>query len=339
MRNRIFATATAMLFAVAAQAAPTTEAPAPGAPDKAQDDYLIARQGKAEVWAIDVDAHLASMPENNRAGFIDSPKRIQQLLGHLLLRRNLALEAKELGLDQDPVTQRELLQAAEVVLMRRRFDHIRKTTEVPDLEQLAKEKFLANREAYKSKETVTVVHILLDTDERSEDEAVAQLQQWKTEIAAGKADIEALAKEHSDDPGVSGNHGVYADYDPANFVPEFAAAISRLAQPGDLSEPVKTEFGYHLIQLRERKPGHPYAWEEVKDQLVAFESEAFLRKVQADHIEKLKNLPVDASEESVMPLRERYGQVGASPAAAEALDTPDATAPDIAPDASAPKPD
>lgn len=288
----------------------------------AKNDYLIAKQGKSEVWAIDVDAHLESMPEKDRAAFIDSPKRIQQLLSHLLLRRNLAIEARELGLDQDPVVQRELMQAAEVVLMRHRLDHIRENTEVPDLEQLAKEKFLSNRSAYQTKEQVTVAHVLLDTSKRSEAEAIAQLNQWKADIEAGKVTMEALAKANSDDPGVSGNNGVYENYDPNTFVPEFADAVRQLANAGDISGPVKTEFGYHLIQLRGRTPSRPYEWEEIKDQLVAIERDGFLRKKQSEHVEKLKSLPVEASEESVAPLRERYGKVGAPPPA-----TPEAPAP------------
>jgi parvulin-like peptidyl-prolyl isomerase len=307
MRHWLFGTAAALIAGAAA---------AQGVPESAvatKDDYLIARQGKAEVWAIDVDAHLASMPEKERAGFIDSPKRIQQLLGHMLLRRNLANEAKELGLDKDPVVQRELMQAAEVVLMRHRLDAIRERTPVPDVEPLAKEKFMSNREAYQTKEKVSVVHILLDTTKRSEAEAVAQLTQWKADIEAGKAKMEDLAKSNSDDPGVASNGGLYQDYDANAFVPEFAGAVRQLANPGDVSAPVKTEFGYHLIQLRSRTPAKPYAWEEIKDQLIAAERDNYLRKTQADHVEKLKALPIEASEESVAPLRQRYGTVQAAP--------------------------
>lgn len=320
MRKWVVAIAAALSLSAAAQE--TTQSNY-----AVKDDYLIAKQGKSEVWAIDVDAHLASMPESERAGFIDSPKRIQQLLGHLLLRRNLAIEAKELGLDKDPVVQRELMQAAEVVLMRHRLDEIRENTQVPDVEQLAKEKFLANRDAYQTKEKVSVVHILLDTKKRSDAEAIALLTQWKADVASGKSTMEDLAKANSDDPGVASNNGVYADYDANAFVPEFADAVRGLANAGDLSEPVKTEFGYHLIQLRSRTPSKPYAWEEIKDELVAAERDNFLRKAQADHVEKLKALPIEASEESVAPLRERYGTVQAAPAK-PAVAAPEAAAPD-----------
>lgn len=297
------------------QVAESKEAVASAAPSELAN-YLIAKQGKAEVWAIDVDAHLEAMPAADRAGFIDSPKRIQQMLSHILLRRNLAIEARELGLDKGPVVQRELEQAIEVVLMRHRLSHIRDNSKVPDLQALAKEKFLANQAAFVSKETVSVAHILLDTKERTEEQAIAQLQAWKADVASGKAKIEELAKAHSDDPGVPNNSGVYANTDVASFVPEFADAVRKLEKPGDLSDVVKTEFGFHLIQLRDRTPGRPLQWEEVKEQLVAYERENYIKKIQADHLEELKNLPIEASEASVFPLRERYGKLQHAPAAA-----------------------
>ena len=79
--------------------------------------------------------------------------------------------------------------------------------------------------------------------------------------------------------------------------------------------------------MRSRTPSKPYAWEEIKDELVAAERDNFLRKAQADHVEKLKALPIEASEESVAPLRERYGTVQAAPAK-PAVAAPEAAAPD-----------
>jgi len=179
MRIRLIAAAVLFLGAVAvgAQEAQLGEA---------ESNYLIAKQGKAEVWAIDVDAHLAAVPSRDRAGFIDSPKRIQELISHLLMRRNLALEARELGLDKGKVVARELEQAAEVVLMRYRLEQLRNSIQVPDLEPLAKEKFQANRGAYKSSETVSIAHVLLDAKQRTNQQAYEQLLAWKADVAAGK---------------------------------------------------------------------------------------------------------------------------------------------------------
>jgi len=78
---------------------------------------------------------------------------------------------------------------------------------------------------------------------------------------------------------------------------------------------VKTEFGYHLIQLRARTPGKAFSWEEIKDQMVAAERDTYVKNKLAEHVEQIKNLPIEASEASVMPLRERYGKITATPVA------------------------
>jgi hypothetical protein len=93
-----------------------------------------------------------------------------------------------------------------------------------------------------------------------------------------------------------------------------------------VSEPVKTEFGYHLIQLRAQNARQALCtWEEIKDELIAAERDNFLRKALADHVEKLKTLPIEASEESVAAaartLRHRFQ---AAPVAKAAVAAPEA---------------
>lgn len=295
----------AILFALA-----SVNAFAETTPTKVVDptNSVLAKQGAATVEAIDVDAHLASMPMGDRSGYIDSPKRIEQLLSHLLMRRNMAIEARELGLDKDPIVQREIEQAAETVLLRHRLDYIRDHAVVPDLTQLAREKFLSNSEAFKAPETVSVAHILLDTKKRTEAEARAQLAKWRSEIQAGATTIEDLAKANSDDPGLANNGGLYEKQGVDSFVQPFADAVRGLKQPGDLSDIVQTEFGFHLIQLKGREPAKSYAFDDIKEQLVAAEREKFIKQLQGAHVEKLKNLPIEAaSPETIGPLRDRYG--------------------------------
>ena len=294
----------------------------------------VAKQGEATVDVHDVDAHMQSVPAKDRAAFIDSPKRIEQMLSHMLLRRNLANEARKLGLDKDAVMQRRIELAIEDVLMARRLEYISETITVPDLEQLARERYLSDSEKYRQPETVSVVHVLLNTADRTPQEAVALLEGWRKDVAAKKTTLEEVAKAHSDDPGVGTNGGLYADSKPESFVPEFAAAVAALKNPGDLSPPVKTEFGYHLIQLKERKAAHLPAYAEIKDRLVGQARERFLADSVRAHIEALRVLPIEASEESVGQLRDRYGKpagiataptAAAAPgAAAAAADTPPA---------------
>lgn len=85
------------------------------------------------------------------------------------------------------------------------------------------------------------------------DAALARAQGWYAEVQDPNADWFEIAKE-SDDPGSRNNGGDLGWYDPTsgNFVPEFEAAVARLAV-GDISEPVKTDFGYHVIQVTDQR--------------------------------------------------------------------------------------
>ena len=94
-------------------------------------------------------------------------------------------------------------------------------------------------------------HILLTTGPQlSETKAAAQLADYRRRILAGQADFAALAREHSKD-GSAKDGGDLGWATPGRYVPEFEQALESL-KPGDISEPLVSRFGVHLIQLQER---------------------------------------------------------------------------------------
>lgn len=100
-------------------------------------------------------------------------------------------------------------------------------------------------------------HILVETEE----EAKAIIEEL-----AGGADFEALAQEKSTGPsGPSGGDLGY--FGPGRMVPEFDAAANALDVGGVSSEPVKTQFGYHVIKVEDRRPVQPPAFDQVEGQI------------------------------------------------------------------------
>ena len=94
-------------------------------------------------------------------------------------------------------------------------------------------------------------HILLTTGPQlSETQAAAQLADYRRRILAGQADFAALAREHSKD-GSAKDGGDLGWATPGRYVPEFEQALQAL-KPGDISEPLVSRFGVHLVQLQER---------------------------------------------------------------------------------------
>jgi peptidyl-prolyl cis-trans isomerase SurA len=95
-------------------------------------------------------------------------------------------------------------------------------------------------------------HILLVPNAQlSESQARQKLADFKKQVVSGKADFAVLAKENSQD-GSAAQGGELGWASPGMFVPEFESAMNRLA-PGEVSDPVVSRFGMHLIQLLERR--------------------------------------------------------------------------------------
>ena len=97
-----------------------------------------------------------------------------------------------------------------------------------------------------------VRHILLRTGPQlTESAAAARLADYRRRIVAGQADFAELAREHSQD-GSAKQGGDLGWANPGRYVPEFEQAVNAL-KPGDISEPLVSRFGVHLIQLVERR--------------------------------------------------------------------------------------
>lgn len=108
-------------------------------------------------------------------------------------------------------------------------------------------------------EEVQVRHILVDSEDLA--------KELKKKLEGG-ADFAALAKEHSTDPGSRDNGGLYPHFAKGRMVPEFEAAAFAL-EKGKLSEPVKSQFGWHLIKLEDKRKKAPPSFDEVKEMILS----------------------------------------------------------------------
>jgi peptidyl-prolyl cis-trans isomerase C len=117
-------------------------------------------------------------------------------------------------------------------------------------------------------------HILVET----EDEAKAVLAELKKGTDFGE-----LARLKSKDPGAAAEGGDLGYFTKDQMVPEFSEAASKL-EKGQLSEPVKTQFGWHVIKVEDKRDRPVPPFEQVKDQIETY----VVRKAQADTIAKLR---------------------------------------------------
>lgn len=137
--------------------------------------------------------------------------------------------------------------------------------------------------------SVKVQHILISTENRSDAEAKKRAEEVKKKLDKG-GDFGKLAKEYSDDPGSKEQGGVIEGLSD-EFVPEFAKA-ARTLPLNKLSEPIKTDYGYHVMKVSERKK-LPY--KEVKDQLKQDQVQKLYQSFVDKNV-KLKKLDLPEAE-------------------------------------------
>ena len=248
--------------------APLAPVPYAGVARAADEDPVVARVNGVDIRQSDlafaeeeIGGNMPTIPPEQKRDYL-----VNYLVDVIVLSQ--AAEKQKLG--DRPDVKRRLA-----------FDHNRLLME--SLLQDAGKSALsdeAERKVYdeavkqvKNEEEVHARHILVPT----EDEAKAILAQLK-----GGADFAALAKEKSKDPGAA-EGGDLGYFTKEQMVPEFAEVAFKLGK-GQLSDPVKTQFGWHIIKVEDKRTRPTPTFEQVKPQIENYVA----HRAQAEMVENLR---------------------------------------------------
>jgi peptidyl-prolyl cis-trans isomerase D len=152
----------------------------------------------------------------------------------------------------------------------------------------------ANAEQYSTPEQVRASHILLKTEGKDDAAVKAKAEDVLREARAG-ADFAELAKKHSEDDSNNKTGGDLDYFGRGRMVPEFDQVAFALA-PGQISDVVKTQYGYHIIKLTDKKAGSTRPLAEVRQQLsdqLAYERAQAQASELAQTLEKQISKPAD----------------------------------------------
>ena len=198
---------------------------------------------------------LANLPANVR-GQASTPEGKRQLAERLAEMKILAQEARRIGLPAKPEIAAQLKLQEENFLASALFQQLMASAKPSEAD------LKAAYEAHKSDyEQAKARHILIsftgsrvpvrkDQKELTEAEALAKATALRARIVKGE-DFAAIAKAESDDTGSGASGGDLGEVTRGRTIPEFENAIFTLPL-NQVSEPLKTQFGYHLIQVQER---------------------------------------------------------------------------------------
>jgi peptidyl-prolyl cis-trans isomerase C len=261
-----FATIAALLFVLPAASGcsknSSSEAPA------SASDPVIARVNGVDIKQSDLALAEEDVGADMQAASPEAKR--EHLISYLADIIMVTQAADKKNLADNPDFKRRLAFLRSKLLMGYELQEEAKTALT---DEALKQTYDEAVKSMSGQEEVRARHILVE----GEDEAKAIIEQLK-----GGADFAKLAKEKSKDPGAA-EGGDLGYFTKDQMVPEFADVAFKM-YPGQLSNPVKTQFGWHVIKVEDKRTKQPPEFEKVKDQIEAY----LARKAQSDFIAKLR---------------------------------------------------
>ncbi len=218
------------------------------------ENKVLATVNGKQITENDVNMFLQGLGQE-RAMQLNSEQGRQRVLNEIINQELFFCDAKESGLDQDEEFKQELEQMKKMVLTRYAVGKFMRDITVDDAEVV--KYYNENQEQFKAPESIRASHILVD-DEIKANKIMKQIQDGLS--------FEEAAKENSKCPSKD-NGGDLGFFPRGKMVPEFEEKSFSM-KVGEISKPVKTQFGYHIIKVVDKKEDSVYSLEEIKSQLV-----------------------------------------------------------------------
>ncbi len=218
-----------------------------------EKNQVLATVGKKEITQEDIERVLRTI-DPQRAMQFYSEEGQKKLVEELVYQELFYLNALDNGLDKDSTYINEIEKMKENLLKQYAINLLLKDTNVSDEELLTY--YNEHKEQFVSPDSVRASHILVE----DESTALSILE----EINGGLS-FEEAAEKHSKCPS-NQKGGDLGFFTKGKMVPEFEAAAFTLSVD-EISQPVKTQFGYHIIKVLEKKTSETAPFEAIKDQL------------------------------------------------------------------------
>jgi len=274
--------------------------------DKNDPNQVFAYQGDVVLTQQELDAAFMQIPESSRLAFIRDGARVDQLVQNLLEIKMLKNDAIEHGLTDNALVNLSVAMAADKELAKLWTQRIPSLAPDADYEALAREDYLANPSKYDKSASIDITQILLSTEERSLAEAEQLAQELKLRLNQNPEKFQRLLAEYSDDPSKITTFGQIKKVTKGQMVPAFEKTAFALQAEGEISDPVTTQYGVHLIRLDASHSAGVPTFEEVQEEAIARQKlarqQAYLRK----YLSQLFREPAVFPEGSVEIMAKRY---------------------------------
>ena len=238
------------------------------------NNKLLAEVNGKKIYSDDVYNFMSNIEGGAR---FQNEEGIKVLTDEMVNQEILLVDAYKMGIDKDEEFQKELKVVEENMLKNYAMHKIFEQVDASDDE--LRNYYENNKEVISPSTTYTASHILLDDENKA-------LEVYE-EIEKGLG-FEDAAKKYSKDPSAA-NGGQLGTFPKGVMVKEFQDGLEAL-EVGEISKPVKSQFGYHLIKLDNINDEKAQDFEEVKDQVYQM---YIMVKRQEKYLEKLNQVSKD----------------------------------------------
>lgn len=251
-------------------------------------DTPVIVDGNVRIDAGDIEGYMLRVPPERRAEVRAAYDRVVAIADNLFIARSLAAKARAAGLDKDVSVQRRLQQVQDALLADTYMTHLEKNAPQVNLEPRARELYLADQARYVTPEQVHIEHILIGLNGRTREMAEERARKVYEEAKSGKEDFLALAARLSDDPDKKRNGGDMGYNSPNAFVEPVSKRIATMTKKGEISEPVESHQGFHIVRFIDRKKPEQLKFDEVKKGIINGEKDRLAKKRLEDAVNEIR---------------------------------------------------
>lgn len=245
------------------------------------ENKILAKVGTLTVTEAEVSQMIASFMQ--RGQNLDNPQGRAMIVEQLIANKLLLLDAQKNMYEYNAEFQTQMQRVKEDLLINFAMGKVLEGVK-PATEEEINAYYEENKDKFTKGESVNASHILVDNEEKA--------KELLNQINSGDISFEDAARANSSCPSKE-NGGNLGEFTRGQMVPEFDQAVFEM-NVGEVTGPVKTQFGYHLIKLNEKNEAKVYGLDEIKDQLKEMAMKEKQQKAYQSKLNQLKILyPVD----------------------------------------------
>ena len=232
---------------------------------------LVGKMGDAELHSSELKTILDAQPPDARRQLATDPAALERLVRGELMRKAVLTEAKQKGWDKRPELQPLIERARDQVIVSSFVGNVARAGDGYPSEDEIKQFYEANKAQLLGPPQFQLAQIFLPaaeaTDKAKAEESKKKIGELSAKMGKNGTDFAKLAKENSAHKESAEKGGELGWVSEEQMVPEIRRAVNGMAK-GEVSPPIKTAAGWHLIKLLDKKPAATRPLADIRSQLI-----------------------------------------------------------------------